>query len=334
MTRLILAHPFTDELRRNLAPNPKAVTLTGYTTITSAGSGHTVASAAVSGAPVATAARLTVGTNIATGYYGVRYTGTPVVAGETYTISAYGRQNVGTRQAEIRVLWRDASNAAISETGGGSLASSSNNVWFRRSLTAVAPAGAVTAWVDIRVIDAVSVGGNVWATAFLVEAGSSLGDYFDGDTPDTLVPPVDYAWEGASDASASTASAPTSSEQIQPALVLAPWAAGRQSRSILHEYMDDPGSTRLTWVSPSPRTGEFDMLFATPAEAASAFDTFGTHQWFSYDGGGDATQAVDAFCVTPGGQPAYGHVASLARGEGTIAPVQRWHVLVPWTELS
>jgi hypothetical protein len=338
MTRLILAHPFTDEQRRNLVTNPGAgIDLTGFTAATggtgSAASLQRVTTFTPPGTSAYARATKTVMQSSGSSWLRVEYASVPVVAGTTYTFSAWGRyvNSGGPLTDQVIISWKGAGGAAISEVQQSS--SGPAGTYARRSVTAAAPAGAITAVLSYGVTTAV-VATRAEVSALLFEASDVLEDYFDGNTPDSTEPPIDYAWTGAENASTSTASVPTSSEQIQPALVLAPWTAGRQSRSILHEYMDDPASTRLTWLSPSPRTGEFDMLFATPAEAASAFDTFSTHQWFSYDGGGDATQAVDAFCVTPGGQPTYGHVASLARGEGTIAPVQRWHVLVPWTELS
>ena len=124
-----------------------------------------------------------------------------VTAGQTYTFSTYARLITGTGLGyTARIYWYDAAQVAVGSVAIGDAVDLTSD-WKRLSVTAVAPAGAVTAgWT---VLCPTGVNSDTWeADARLVEAAATPGTYFDGSTAATEG--NFYRWEGTAHASVST----------------------------------------------------------------------------------------------------------------------------------
>jgi len=137
----------------------------------------------------------------------------PVAEGETVTVSAWMRRIGGsstTKTFVMRVVFYNqvaVSGAATvgSTITGTSVVADTVNTWFRPSLTVVVPAGALGMQVypdTASVGDPVfAVGDGLDATALLIESGSTLSDYFDGNSTDTAQ--RWFEWDGAAHGSTS-----------------------------------------------------------------------------------------------------------------------------------
>lgn len=136
--------------------------------------------------------------NMTTSGGGIYYAGSSgaggVTAGTTYTVSAWVRSTRPGIIITAQVEWYDSSGALISRSPGTALTMLSG-VFQRPSVTAVAPTGAVRATYTFyntsttvfwRSNDAMDMG------ALLVEAASSVGDYFDGNTAAVGAGLLDY----------------------------------------------------------------------------------------------------------------------------------------------
>lgn len=118
-----------------------------------------------------------------------------VTAGDTYTLSGYIRTNVASNTGVI-IIWENASGATISESGGSFTASTAGG-WARRSVTAVAPAGAVTARFHFGANSAGAATNYIDATAAMFTKGSAVETYADGDSEG-------WVWNGSSNAASSS----------------------------------------------------------------------------------------------------------------------------------
>lgn len=110
-----------------------------------------------------------------------------VIAGRTYTFSAYSRMVGGpaSTQGGVDVNWYTAAGVAAGNdsTYQGVLV---NGVWTRHSKTVVAPANAAFALVTARFSATAGLptaGAEYGAAGFMIEESSSLGAYFDGGSP-------------------------------------------------------------------------------------------------------------------------------------------------------
>lgn len=115
---------------------------------------------------------------------GVSLSGIPIVPGMSYTVSAYLRANstaVGLRTANVTMYWRDAAGNFINGPAGAQI-NLPNNTWTRIYTTAVAPANAayLSPNTDPDIGPNWVPGDTLDGTALLIEAGSTLGTYFDG----------------------------------------------------------------------------------------------------------------------------------------------------------
>lgn len=204
------------EIRRNLAPNPRSVSNTGWT---HTNTGGTVAASALTGQSfpggITTAYRLTwsatstgVATTIQHGAGAAPYT-IPVTAGQTVTGSIYGRTSRAGQGAACRLTWLNASATPVGTAVTGTEATTVANTAARYEATGVVPATATRVRVEL-----VFTTGSNWvsgntadATGAMVEVVSSAGAYFDGAT--TATGPAGtlgsklYAWTNATNASAS-----------------------------------------------------------------------------------------------------------------------------------
>ncbi len=130
-------------------------------------------------------------------------------AGKTYTIAARSRiasALTGTLHARSRrvVVFR-----SLAATPGVYLdiLGSAPDVNGRSVLTFTLPADTVQAFVRLYNGASNVADNSVWWDALILEEGTPSGDYFDGDTVDTVT--TTYAWTGAANASTSTATTQT-----------------------------------------------------------------------------------------------------------------------------
>jgi len=182
----------------NLAMNPKlASNATYWSTLCSSGCSSSGSRVSITTPPVA-------GINYT--YRGF-YTGTPatwwrlqmgsipVTAGRTYTYTAWLKPSV-TAPTGLIIIWRNSSNATISE-GVGAFSSQTANTWQQRSVTAIAPSGAVTALLHMGGSAGGADGATMDGTGLMFTEGSSTYNYADGDS-------TDWVWNGTANSSTST----------------------------------------------------------------------------------------------------------------------------------
>lgn len=169
-----------------------------------------IATASTGGSP--TGARLTGQTTPLTGVttvYRGTLTGTPstwwrvqnsqpapVTAGSPYTLSGYVRSSI-TGNTGVLIIWMDGAGGTVTENASTGV-SQAANTWGRRSITATAPAGAVSARLQAYAPTGLGVAGaTIDATGMMFVQSSSLTNYADGNTPS-------WAWTGAANNSTST----------------------------------------------------------------------------------------------------------------------------------
>lgn len=134
-------------------------------------------------------------------YVGGETDGTPVVAGTTYTFSAYALKHPtassANAQVRIEIDWLNEGEATISTAASVNVGVSST-AWIQRNVTSIAPAGAVRA--RLKVVFSRSSGANLpvadkyYADALLFSIGIGVITYFDGDS--TWDNSFIYAWTG------------------------------------------------------------------------------------------------------------------------------------------
>lgn len=121
-----------------------------------------------------------------------------VTPGQSYTASAYLLFGVGA--PKVRIEWLGVGGVHLSYSAASE--SGTPSVYSRRSVTVVAPAGAVTGRLNI-VVYAPNIPATVDIDGAMVTVGPDLYDYFDGSTTDAggwL-----YDWTGTAHASTSNA---------------------------------------------------------------------------------------------------------------------------------
>lgn len=125
-----------------------------------------------------------------------------VIPNEAYTASAWVKANA-SRDLRIKIDFRDAAGASVQITYTTTAVST---YWKRISVTATAPANAVSAFVRVGSDGVESVGFTYWVDDVLSEQGSIVNPYFDG----TATSPEDYTylWAGTANNSASIQQAP------------------------------------------------------------------------------------------------------------------------------
>lgn len=107
--------------------------------------------------------------------FDARFYSTPVVPGRQYIFSAYFRPDSTARGVAARIRWYDKSGALISALTGTAIAEVLNN-WVRASVSGVAPAGAVGAFVEPIILSA-AVGEKHWIDALQIESSPALNPY-------------------------------------------------------------------------------------------------------------------------------------------------------------
>jgi hypothetical protein len=145
----------------------------------------------------------------------------PIVAGQTYRLSAYLKLVSGLPNCFVTIAWMNASNVYLSENGSTVTALTSS--WQRLSVSATAPANAAYARILVRENISASEAAATWLIdALLLETGSTLLPYFDGTYADTYsgYTLTSQAWNGTADASTSTATWGLNSSYINSTYVL------------------------------------------------------------------------------------------------------------------
>jgi hypothetical protein len=118
---------------------------------------------------------------------GIRHT-IAVTAGTTYTASIYQNSSVTTSLTSY-VWWQDAGGATVSNTPTNNGVISTAGVWTRGSVTATAPAGAVTGnfifgpYQGGMMAAAMPAGSTIDWDYCLIEQSPVLDTYFDGTVP-------------------------------------------------------------------------------------------------------------------------------------------------------
>lgn len=190
------------ESRRNLVLNPAfKVDSSGWSgAVGSGGAASLVRADDAPGCPAPYRVRVTVTTKGSWFRARSQGTGISVTEGETYTLSGYMR---GTPASDVRliIIWLNSSGSTIVENGGSSSLYLSSSTFNRYHYTAVAPAGAVAARVDLGRLQG-EVGDWFDVSSVMLEQGSSPSDFFYGDTI-SPVPYRRYAWLGTANDSAS-----------------------------------------------------------------------------------------------------------------------------------
>lgn len=113
--------------------------------------------------------------------------GFPVIAGETYSISAYLRASTAHGTSSIQIKWYKSDGTALSANGydvAGANTVLPAGTWSRQAATVTVPASAaaVVVMADIDGNEAWPVGATLDGTGLLVEKSSTVGSYFDGST--------------------------------------------------------------------------------------------------------------------------------------------------------
>lgn len=190
--------------RVNMAENPSfEVSVANWTAV-----GCTLTQAAVG--PFSGASVAQVSTTNGVKQAGIRTTNLiPVVAGAPYVFSSYWKAAATGRPIISTVTWYNAGGVVIGGATTGPVLSVPmllNSIlpapdvvgsWTRAMVTAVAPAGAVSARYTATVIHPTATFGGAelhYVDGVLIEQANAPGDYFDA----TMGAPVaDYRWEGA-----------------------------------------------------------------------------------------------------------------------------------------
>ena len=124
---------------------------------------------------------------------------TPIIPGNTYTVSAYVKRTVGTRNFRIRLMtFSTATIVATTEDFNGTSTNISNE-WVRLTVTGTPtnPAG-VFGQLAIEMTQAGSIGDTLLVDGFLFEqAPAPVGTYFDGNSTNSI-------WNGTANDSTST----------------------------------------------------------------------------------------------------------------------------------
>lgn len=126
------------------------------------------------------------------------------VAGRSYSASAYMKAGSLARSVRLVFQWFNSVGTALSTSIGPSVVDSTQSVFRRVSATFVAPANATRFDVAVEIIAPANAEFHYF-DAFLVEESASVGDYFDGSTPNTSA--AVHAWTGTPNASTSTETA-------------------------------------------------------------------------------------------------------------------------------
>lgn len=243
------------ETRRNLILNPPIVPAfppgTGTNVTTSTLGGRTLITHTVAAAP-------------GDAYFTMPTT--PLLAGTTYAVYVAVEKVSGTVPAPVVSVYDGFSLLQVLTV------TDEDPLWIAQGTVTL-----VGAPVNPRIIvdlQGTGTGESVRAWAN-VEQGATIPPYlFDGAFTDTET--ARYSWAGTAYNSASILTSPTAAETLTPEIVFGPFESERETRNIARELLHSR-DVRVTYVPNANRTGEFQCLFETHAEAKAAAS------WFSED---------------------------------------------------
>lgn len=253
----------TDVVRTNLVINPSAeADASQWTGVVNCAVARSTAASFSGSASIAMTASGS--TDVQAAASGSGTSGIPVTAGSPYTFSVYISSATVSRAAFTRLVWYNSAGTLVSFVDGSSSATQVGT-FSRRSITSTAPATA--AYVQLRIFFPSSAPSEVhYLDAALFEKSSTLGDYFDGSTPDALG--IDYGWTGAANASTSTAKASTVTVRTN----LASSPAGTNPTA--HTTNIGPCALSLGVEGPVGASG-FYRLTMTGTSIATGYSTYG-----------------------------------------------------------
>lgn len=248
----------TVEVRRNLMPDPRASSGSGF----NARAGGTGAVAVLStetvtappGTNLTSAQRTTITTPPSSGSTWLRVERTSVItvtASTVYTFSAWVRTNISGRGGQVIIIWRTSGGALISESPATLPATPGE--WRRISVTATAPATAAQAQLQIGVDAGSTAGAYTEGTGWLFQASPILGSYFDGGFQSEPDADLTSHWIGTPNGSASTLTGPGVASTVAPggALSSTQWfASGASSARVIPR-----GTSSDTYVAPGGDSG-------------------------------------------------------------------------------
>jgi hypothetical protein len=142
---------------------------------------------------------LNANTQILARFNGAESDGTPVIPGNRYYFSAWVARGFPSRpdlRGTVVVRWKDDSDTTIATYTAPNFSLATEQVWYRATGNAIAPAGASRCNIDIFFTRAGGGNNNVndimWVDA--VNMAETDPAYFDGDTPATTS--SNYLWTG------------------------------------------------------------------------------------------------------------------------------------------
>ena len=197
------------EVRRNLFPNPRGATGTGWSY-----AGGTATNTSLTGITdhpvgITTSRRVTwtesPQTVVGGCYFGTGTSQLPITPAISYMFSVWVRPSINQALRPL-IEWKKSDNSSAGSNTGGVAVICPANVWTRLSVTGIAPADTAYANVTFYANDAAGaviwpVGSTLDATGALAEATTILGPYLDGSySPDPDLQPV---WVGTENASQS-----------------------------------------------------------------------------------------------------------------------------------
>lgn len=129
---------------------------------------------------------------------------------------------------------------------------------------------------------------------------------------------------------------------LEPVMVFGPFEQERESRNIVRRLMQS-GSVRVTYVPAGHRSGEFQLLFESYADAADAAGFFAVASLFQFNGPTDddtagAYTVVDGLIVLTVTAADSGYSLLFAVDAGSIGITQNndvdmWELRVPYQEV-
>jgi hypothetical protein len=119
-----------------------------------------------------------------------------------YTFSIYAQVSTGSATVTPKIIWYNSSKVAISPTvtGTATTVTKTGTNWDRISLSAIAPATAAYAHVELA-WSGTTIGNFLWVDSALFENSGVVGTYFDASGGSCS--PSDLLWEGSANASRS-----------------------------------------------------------------------------------------------------------------------------------
>jgi hypothetical protein len=122
-----------------------------------------------SGAP----ANAAIGLGLSAAFTSVDPAAVPVVAGQAYSLSAAVSGAGGSQQVVVRISWYSQAGTRISTSDSSAFSTATLPVWASASVSATAPAGAISARAELVLSVAATASTTVYATAWQLEQAAA-----------------------------------------------------------------------------------------------------------------------------------------------------------------